>query len=104
MQLRNCLNHMKGQKVNVNGKSYPINEEGKIDIVDEKAIAKLLQNEVWAKVSARNPVGAKPPQSPDKPDFSKMGKADLINYCKYKNVEFKSSMKKEELIELLEKE
>jgi len=103
MRLRNSLRHMVNNKIRVNGVSYSLDGKGVISITDEKAITTLLQDDAWSKISERTPVGV-PTKAVDKVDFSEMAKPDLINLCRYKKLNFKSSMKKEELIALLEKE
>ena len=103
MKLQNVLNHMKNAAVRVCGVSYKIDDQGVIDIDDQEAIEKLLQNEAWHKVNPRQPVQDQVNQI-DKPDYAKMSKSELINLCRYKQLNFKSTMKKDELVELLEKE
>lgn len=102
MKLKNSLRHMINNKVRVNGTTYQLNAKGVIDIDDKDAIATLLQDEAWSRVSTkRNPVGSVPTVK-EGPNYVNMSKKDLINMCKYKKVNFKSSMAKEDLIKLLE--
>jgi len=50
--LKNCLPHMAGQTVKVNGAVYQIDEAGLVNIDDKSAVDKLLQNKAaWSRVA-----------------------------------------------------
>ena len=103
MKLQNVLKHMQNSAVQVCGVSYKTDNQGIIDIDDKEAVEKLLQNEAWRQVNPRQPVQDQVKQI-DKPDYAKMSKSELVNLCRYKQLNFKSTMKKDELVKLLEKE
>lgn len=109
MKLRNIIRYTWGKGVQVNGNKYKISDLGEIDVNNQEDIEKLLQNDAWKPVAEKTPVTGKgvvvkEATVKEPPKYEELSKSELINLCRYKHLNFKSSMTKKELTEILKNE
>lgn len=98
---------MLGAKQRINQTTYDVSSIGEITVTDKDDIAVIEKLDTWIAVKSRTPVNDvrvnAHPYS-DKPDYKSMKKSDLVHILEYRQIDFKSTQSKAELIKLIESE
>lgn len=97
MKIQSTLSFMANNSVLVKGQTFTCDKDGIVEVPSEIGVALLKNKEGWRLLPnvVRKPIA--------KPDFEAMTKNQLLEYASSNKVEVDPKLKKQELINLLER-